>query len=264
MIRLHWWNEARNFGDELSRLVVQHLSRRWVDWAPVESSHMTAIGSLLATHLHSQEMWDNYRGVVWGSGAMFAGDQIRLPLARVCAVRGQSTLEQVASGMSIPTAVGDPGLFAHELISSHPQNKSLLGIVPHWSDREHPFFRSAVAQHPDVRLIDPCNDPLTVIQQIAGCQQVLSSSLHGLVVADSLGIQNRWMRFDSGHEEIAGSSLFKFHDYFTLWDDEPQTPFSPQPQLRFVEYLNLGQQRDSNRVTAICRDLRQMFPFGPL
>ena len=67
MIRLHWWNGRPNFGDELSRIVCERLSKRWTDWAPFESADLLGIGSLLATHLYDRGVLEQYRGYVWGT-----------------------------------------------------------------------------------------------------------------------------------------------------------------------------------------------------
>ena len=42
------------------------------------------------------------------------------------------------------------------------------------------------------------------------CEAIVSSSLHGLVIAESFGIRSTWMKLS---ENLAGGE-FKFHDYF--------------------------------------------------
>ena len=50
-----------------------------------------------------------------------------------------------------------------------------------------------------------------VIHEIAKCEHILSSSLHGLVVADALGIPNGWIKLS---DRVVGDG-FKFKDYGT-------------------------------------------------
>jgi len=49
---------------------------------------------------------------------------------------------------------------------------------------------------------------------------ILSSSLHGLIVADSYGIPNAWVRFS---DNISGGS-FKYLDYFASVGRDVQEP----------------------------------------
>ena len=51
-------------------------------------------------------------------------------------------------------------------------------------------------------------DPLEVIREIATCERIVSSSLHGLVTADAFGIPRRWQL----SERVRGAA-FKFRDY---------------------------------------------------
>jgi hypothetical protein len=61
---------------------------------------------------------------------------------------------------------------------------------------------------PPATIIDVTRPPLEVIAAIAGCERIISSSLHGIVVADAFGLPRRWETFD----RVQGRG-FKFHDY---------------------------------------------------
>jgi hypothetical protein len=52
---------------------------------------------------------------------------------------------------------------------------------------------------------------MSVVKAISECKLILSQSLHGLIVADALGIPNVWIEPSS--KMIGGE--FKFHDYFS-------------------------------------------------
>lgn len=49
------------------------------------------------------------------------------------------------------------------------------------------------------------------------CKYIISSSLHGLICADSICIPNRWIKLS----ELLGSD-FKFHDYYSVFDITPE------------------------------------------
>jgi len=63
----------------------------------------------------------------------------------------------------------------------------------------------------DVLVIDVMRNPLAVFEDIDKCDLILSSSLHGIVVADSLNIRNAWIHLS---DRIVGKG-FKFYDYFS-------------------------------------------------
>jgi pyruvyltransferase len=60
------------------------------------------------------------------------------------------------------------------------------------------------------RLILPERPVQQVIAEISECELIVSSSLHGLITADSLGIECVWLRTS---KPLYGASEFKFHDY---------------------------------------------------
>ncbi len=76
--------------------------------------------------------------------------------------------------------------------------------------------RRFAAEHPGILLIDPRRPPQEVVRDIASCKEVFSSSLHGLVAADSLGIPNRWVELETPHADVA-ANRFKFEDYYSAF-----------------------------------------------
>ena len=87
------------------------------------------------------------------------------------------------------------------------------GLVPHYVDRGTRLSACEPRNKaPDV------HDPLSFLKEMAECEVVASSSLHGLVFAEALGIPNLWVK---ASEEIAGGT-FKFDDWFST-TREPQT-----------------------------------------
>ena len=53
-----------------------------------------------------------------------------------------------------------------------------------------------------------------MVEAIASCEVVLSQSLHGLIVADALGVPNVWI---APTGDMVGGR-FKFDDYFSTLD----------------------------------------------
>ena len=52
-LRLYWWKERVNFGDRLSRDVVQHFAGRPVVWAPPEEAEIFDVGGQMQRVRHA-------------------------------------------------------------------------------------------------------------------------------------------------------------------------------------------------------------------
>lgn len=209
-LRLFWWNEAPNFGDALSRAVVAHLSGREVVWAKPKKADLFAVGSIMRVARKGalSRDPDSPPPVVWGAGAMapdVEGDFA--DRARIVAVRGPKTAHHLGLGRDI--ALGDPGLLAADAFGILRRSGGRIGLVPHWRMIDLPEIAAYLGGSDEVTVVDPRADAETVIAALAGCDVVLSSSLHGLVVADSLGIPNTWIAPQSTHKR----PRFKFWDY---------------------------------------------------
>lgn len=176
----YWWTVQPNLGDGLTPLVLRALGIEPV-WASAATARLFAIGSI------AHRVPEDFDGAIWGSGAM-AGP-VRLSRARVLALRGPLT--------GVAPLYADPGLLSSLLApprtAEHP-----VGHVRHYVDHRPPVGHA----------IDVTADPREVIAAIARCERIVSSSLHGIIVADALGIPSRW----DPHPAVRGDG-FKFRDY---------------------------------------------------
>ncbi|MDD6490509.1 MAG: polysaccharide pyruvyl transferase family protein, partial [Clostridia bacterium] len=68
-------------------------------------------------------------------------------------------------------------------------------------------------------------DPMYVIEEIASCEFIYSSSLHGLILADGFRIPNMRVYFSSAPR----GGTFKFDDYYSAYglQNPPQTILKP-------------------------------------
>ena len=202
-IRLFWWDKRANFGDAISPMIVAHVAGRPVEWAAPEDAEIFAIGSIMnfvakAVEVEGRQPW------VWGTGVIGLGTEMREG-PRFAAVRGPRTARDLKLS-NIP--FGDPGILISDVLP-RAEATGRVGIVPHFSQIDAPEIADLVAAIPDAELIDVRNDATRVVGQISGCRAVISSSLHGLVVADSYGVPNIWL--DGGR--IHRAPKFKFRDY---------------------------------------------------
>ena len=113
-------------------------------------------------------------------------------------------------------ALGDPGLlvssvFAHVESAS---KKHAFGVIPHYTDKENTQLKEFLKRYPHVKFLDILSDVDSFISAMTECEFILSSSLHGLIMADSFGIPNQWLVIS---DKVEGNN-FKFHDYYSVFD----------------------------------------------
>jgi len=196
--------DGTNFGDLLTAPIVRALSGVWPIWTKQATNFV--VGSVL------QRVTRN--SVVWGTG-LISHTPPKIPGGvKFAAVRGpltrQSLLDAGVPPSEVPEVYGDPGLLVPQItgITSPEEKTHRLGILPHYTDY-------AAVKHleadPAIKVINIDSGVLEVTREAVACESILSSSLHGLVLADSYGIPTAWLRVDSG-KRVKGAG-FKFRDY---------------------------------------------------
>ncbi|MCE9629801.1 MAG: polysaccharide pyruvyl transferase family protein [Planctomycetia bacterium] len=156
--------------------------------------------------------------VIWGSG--FKDQPLSLTSAEkaaieVRAVRGPLTAEYLArNGVAVPPDVSffDPGLLVAEILPDEiaacrrsSASPSGLLLVPHYKDTAVWLDRFAAAGH-RLRTVD-C-DLYVMLREILAAELVVSSSLHGIILAEALGVPALLMR------PPATEPFAKFEDYY--------------------------------------------------
>jgi len=235
---MYWWRPdppyRGNFGDELGPYLVDALFGLRVEWAEPEACEIVTVGTVIDMMLSSKR---ENRPALWGSGLFLtASGTISAGEFEIAALRGQLTRERIAD-LDSEVALGDPGLLAHVLVETLPRKDHALGIVPHFLDAELPPV-AQLRTRPGVTIIDVTKPAPDVVRDIARCHYVLSSSLHGLVVADSIGTPNAYVPL-SNDPRIGGPK--KFLDYYSVFTDPAR-----QVALPLTEVMS----RDTASITA--------------
>ncbi len=245
-----WFDEVPNFGDLMTPALLTRFGIPVVH-SPLERCRVVATGSVL------DGMDPGWTGVVLGSG--FMNSQVRMGShrAELLALRGKLTRDRIRGAGRVP--LGDPGLLAGDLCAAPEETRVTLGLVPHYADRKHPAVTGLVGGEPDeVRLIDVCRPPEEVIREIATCSVVASSSLHGVIVADALGIPATWLLVT---DRVLGAG-FKFFDYASALG-ALRYPVALGPGARVKDLVAAASRPARERVEEVQCRLRDLFEALP-
>lgn len=215
-IPLYYFADVPNVGDLLSPYIVSRVSGRPVYRMQTGAiANLCAIGSVIGaagpkTH-------------VWGSGSL-EGKPLsdRIDPARIHALRGRKTLALARQKFDVPTdlPLGDPALLTPRYFRPEPAKTHRYGVIPHLFDRDlvEDLLHQADGR---AKLLDVRQEPEAFITEMLSCEIVLSSSLHGLILADAYEIPNVWAVFS---DRLHGGT-FKFEDYYSTTDTPDNRPF---------------------------------------
>jgi hypothetical protein len=214
-VSVFWWDGQSNFGDALGPWIVENLTRK-----PVISGRrisrdvptLATVGSIIG-------QLNRNRVDIWGSGLLRplrdeALDRLRtLEDVRVHAVRGASTRANLQDelGWDVPEVYGDPALLMPLLYRPRPSavSQGKVSLVAHVKHAEHFQERES----PLIHRVDVANSLEQVVDEIASSTACISSSLHGVVIAQAYGVPWTWLRItDRG---LRGGG-YKFEDFFTV------------------------------------------------
>jgi len=224
-IHLFWWSAIKlegksqeNFGDILSKYLVEKISGRSVVWKnpsktqrnPFKKKIITTTGSILK-HISKD-------CIVWGSGIISKKDAVAK--AKFLAVRGPETQKHLTSmGYKVPSVFGDPAIVLPTLYNPKLAKQFKIGIIPHYVDYNK--VTKWYSNNPEVKVINLLNDDVeAVIDEITSCKQVISSSLHGVIVSHTYNIPAVWVQFS---KKLSGDNI-KFVDYFKSVNLHPYSP----------------------------------------
>jgi hypothetical protein len=230
-VKVYRWRapaaKYNNFGDELTIPLLRKVFGIEAVPSRMAEARLIAAGSILDAWALRGRRRERLRGFlsfsrasdlhVWGSGFIKPDTSAEWPQRlHFHAVRGRMTADRVQR--SVP--VGDPGILT-SLIVDRPATKSAsVGLVLHQAD--WPSFRTDTVPA-SWKLISPEAPVEEVVASIASCELIVSSSLHGLITADSFGIPCVWARTNT---RLFGGTDFKFHDYASARGTAFNTPLS--------------------------------------
>jgi pyruvyltransferase len=206
--------QIRNWGDDINPIFSSFFTKKRIISLDIdafnkyvknkdtdEGVNYLGIGSILH---HS-----NSNTIVWGSGLQAPVKSMQTPKA-ITAVRGPLTKKALKDiNISCPDVFGDPALLLPRFYQPIKQEKKYrLGIISHIKDINSDSFLP-YKNDASIKFISMRKCGLELIDDVVECENIISTSLHGLVIADAYQIPVCWIKVSNN---IPGKD-FKFMDY---------------------------------------------------
>lgn len=260
---LIYWPVTPNFGDLLSPWMFEKITGKKVDLVKTRTTKSEKKEKVLGLFkrkkmvikISEQERAPNYISIgsiisrtrdsseVWGTGS-FGTEPSELfnKNAIYRSVRGPLTKQLLEySDIKCPAVFGDPALLMPYLYNPQIEKTHEVGLVLRWSEKD--WLQKSVG--PGVRIIDLGESDIEkTMDEILSCKKIITSSLHGLIIADAYGLPNAWL----GSESPKGGT-FKYYDYF-LSVDKVRHPnrFDVGAEDLTIENLNVKFNFDDKKI----------------
>ena len=255
-IKLFYWDKnfdgKYNVGDILSKYIVEKMSGKKVIHCPKNSPEkLCAIGSIISSATLESG------GIFWGSGSHAKSVDFFASNPKFLAVRGPLTRKMLLdTGYQCPDIYGDPALLLPEFYHKPAISpKYKLGVIGHWRHREKLDCKDGVLFIDILRIEDEIT---SFIDEICSCEKILSSSLHGIIIANAYGVPARWFMMENF--PLEGNPYKKFHDYFMSVDMPIQKPL----MLKEHVVIDENNKFDIDMTVDLkinLNDLKDVFPY---
>lgn len=224
-IKLIYWNNP-NYGDCLSPYIINKLTDRQViykekyrglkgclkqikylikkkEYKKIKNVHFPTDKTLIA--IGSIISFSTNKSYIWGAGFLSNNDPF--DGGKVYAVRGKFTRSRLLKmGVNCPEVYGDPAILL-PLVFPLNIEKNHISIIPHYVDYDDLHLRFS-DRFQIIKLESEEVEKIT--KEIASSSFVLSTSLHGIIVAHAYGIPAIWIK----NKETSSDGI-KFKDYFS-------------------------------------------------
>lgn len=223
MIRPFWFRGVPNYGDILTPYILTQLNIKH-KYARKEECDSLFIGSIANLARPGMN--------IYGSGFIRKGDKVCKD-ANWHFVRGPLTRQMILDkGGKCPEIYGDMALILPDIIA--PLEKKFdLGYTPHGVEFDL-FPKNGLKiqlYHPNV---------VHTTKQITRCRKIISSSLHGIIVAHAYGIPAAYV---SMSKKLSGDGM-KFTDYYRSVGLEPVLSTIDDPVFQLPEKIDTSGMKE--------------------
>jgi pyruvyltransferase len=257
-IPLFWWSSIKfekkkfeNFGDIVGPYLIEKISGRKTRFVQPKKRNLYDLFTTVYFTAGSILAHVDKRSVVWGSGLVERDTAVSN--GTFLAVRGPETRKSLLNqGYSVPEIYGDPALLLPNYYISQTRKKYKIGIAPHYVD--HPLLSKWYPHHSDIKIINLLNNSVEdVIDDICSCDTIISSSLHGIIVAHAYGIPAVWVKFS---DKLFGDNI-KFEDYFESVGKSNVDYFPFKEKLSESQLFDLTEEKKTSVKPSILEELQK-------
>lgn len=204
-VNLHWYSCGRkdgmeNFGDYLAVPIYRYMVNKFNLDENVrlsETKHLYTVGSIL--------FFGRQKATIWGSGLLTYPPEGTKRSTKfeldIRAVRGPETRKiLLEEGFKCPEVYGDPAILMPYVYKTKQVEKKVdYSVILHKSNRNEY----------DKQIPILCHDYREVIDQIVASKKIISTSLHGIIVAEAYGVPAVML-----YDDRADFNLLKYNDYY--------------------------------------------------
>lgn len=206
-----------NWGDDINYFFLKEIVKQPID---IFDKYSLAFRLKLKNYLvigSTIDLLCKESSEVWGAGIIDGTKTLTIKPRKVYAVRGPLTRKRLLEqGVECPEIFGDPAMLVARYYKPCVNKKYKYGFIPHVLNVDKSnslyFGGKPLLEREDTLVINLSKyDSWTDIpDQICSCENIISASLHGLIMAEAYEIPNVWVEF--GKPLLGGH--FKFHDFF--------------------------------------------------
>ena len=197
-VNLNYCHDFYNIGDNISPIIVAYVANLYginTEKRISKTRHLYAVGSIITAG--AQDC------TVWGSGLLNTHILYRLKKRKIKfqAVRGPlSRVILIDQGFNVPEVYGDPAILMPLIYNPTIAKLYTVSVITHMDEpidlQNEPFHRIKITNDNYKFFID----------EIKASELILSSSLHGIIFAESYGVKAILLK--------PAVDLFKYYDYY--------------------------------------------------
>lgn len=269
-----YYAKVPNMGDILNKDIIEKLFNVKVVRGNYLVSQVSGIGSGLGNYTLEGKLWKRIlkrisglllpKVYIWGTGFICYKEKdakLYKKNTQFCAIRGQlskNRIEKLLNKKLDNTVLGDAGILSSYLLEGKKEKKYKVGIIAHFKEKDAPIFKELLDKYDNSTFIDVQDTPINVINKIAECETIISSSLHGLIIADSLRVPNI-------HIVVTNNLLgdgFKFNDYYSAYGLEHPYIDTNKEKVWSLKKIKENYPITDKMVKKVQKDLIKAFPFN--
>jgi pyruvyltransferase len=213
-----FYGKGTNLGDGFNPLIFNHfIGKKHPVYKNISTKHkftgnecLIGAGSILSWN----DKIDPSTQIIVGTGFMSDKPVPEKPL-KFISVRGEKTRKKfMRAGIKCPAIYGDLGILLRYIVPPPVtcNKKYTIGFIPHYVDKKCPLMLKAKHNSNWTIIdIDQAHTVKKFVKEIHECNFIISSSLHGIIVADSYGIPAYHAVLSDG----VGGGSWKFKDYYS-------------------------------------------------